>query len=72
MTMPQMDGEELFKKLQEIRPGIPIIICTGHSATLDNKRARDMGISALIMKPVSMAEIAKKIREILGNRKPVL
>lgn len=30
-TMPQMTGDELAKKLLKLRPGIPIILCTGFS-----------------------------------------
>lgn len=31
VTMPQMTGDELTKKLIAIRPDIPVILCTGYS-----------------------------------------
>jgi CheY-like chemotaxis protein len=67
MTMPNMTGIQLSQKLLEIRPDIPIIICTGFSTKIDDKKAKAFGIRGFVMKPVVMSEIAKKIREVLGN-----
>ena len=36
MTMPNMTGEKLAEKLIQIRPDIPIIICTGYGEMLCN------------------------------------
>ncbi|GBC60575.1 hypothetical protein DENIS_1532 [Desulfonema ishimotonii] len=65
MTMPHMTGVTLSEKLLEIRKNIPIIICTGHSPLVDEKKARAMGIAAYVMKPVIRQEIARIIRELL-------
>jgi CheY-like chemotaxis protein len=32
MTMPEMTGDELAREIKRIRPGIPIILCTGEIA----------------------------------------
>ena len=69
MTMPNMTGKDLAKKLMSIRPGIPIILCTGFSEKIDERNAEEMGISAYIMKPIVMREFADTIREVLGNKK---
>lgn len=68
MTMPHMTGEMLSRKLIEIRPEIPIILCTGHNELIDEDKAREIGIKKFIMKPVGMRNLAKAIRELL-NRK---
>jgi len=67
MTMPNMTGVQLSQKLLEIRPDIPIIICTGFSTKIDNEKATAAGIRGYVMKPVVMSELAKKIREVLGQ-----
>jgi len=67
MTMPQMTGAELAEKLKKIRSDIPVIICTGHSAIIDEEKAKRLGIEGLVMKPVSKLKIAKAIREILDK-----
>jgi len=66
MTMPNMTGIHLTKKLIEIRPDIPIIICTGFSEKINEHTAKAMGIRGYVMKPVVKSELAKKIREVLG------
>ena len=65
MTMPQMTGEKLAQKLLEIRPDIPIILCTGYSATISENKAKEMGIKGFVMKPFVIQELAKMIRRVL-------
>lgn len=67
MTMPNMSGIQLSHKIQEIKSDIPIIICTGFSEQISEEKAKALGISGYIMKPVSLGEFAKKIREVLGQ-----
>jgi CheY-like chemotaxis protein len=67
MTMPVMTGVQLSKKILEIKPDMPIIICTGFSTGIDNEKAAASGIRGYVMKPVVMNELAKKIREILDQ-----
>jgi len=68
MTMPQMTGVKLSEKLMEIRPDIPIIICTGHSALVDEERAKDLNLAAYVMKPIDMQETAQTIRKVLDKK----
>ena len=66
MTMPNMTGKELAKEIMSIRPDISIILCTGFSEQIDEKKAKEMGISAFVMKPIVMRDIANTIREVLN------
>ena len=67
ISMPDMSGDKLAKKLLEIRPGLPIIVCTGYSETISEKRAAEMGIRGFLMKPVDKAEMASLAREVLDG-----
>ncbi|MCP3898812.1 MAG: response regulator, partial [Desulfobacteraceae bacterium] len=67
MTMPDMNGLEFSKEIKNIRPEIPIIICTGHSSLIDEYNAKEMGIAALVIKPISMTELSKIIRDIFND-----
>jgi signal transduction histidine kinase/CheY-like chemotaxis protein len=69
MTMPQMSGVKLYEKLMEIRADIPVIICTGHSALIDKKKSRKLGIAAYVMKPIVLRDIANTIRNVLDETK---
>jgi CheY-like chemotaxis protein len=64
-TMPKMTGMELIKKIRLIRSDIPVILCTGFDEKITEENARQLGISALVGKPVRIAKIAKKIREVM-------
>jgi PAS domain S-box-containing protein len=69
MTMPQMTGIQLFEKVKKIRPDIPVIICTGHSDLINHKKAKELGIAALAMKPITRQTITKAVRDALDGNK---
>ena len=66
-TMPGMTGDLLAKELMRIRPDLPVIICTGYSQTIDQKRADDKGIKGFVMKPILINDIADAIRKALNK-----
>ncbi len=70
MTMPQMTGDELAKAIIEIRPDIPVILCTGYSDRITEKIAKQMGVRAFVMKPMVVRELAKTIRRVLDKKVP--
>ncbi len=65
MTMPKMTGDKLATELLSIRPGIPIILCTGFSERITGEKAKEMGIRKFVMKPLVKSELAKAVREVL-------
>jgi PAS domain S-box-containing protein len=67
MSMPCLTGEELSKQLMEIRPDIPIVLCTGYSDQLDAANAYAMGIKQFLIKPLEMAKLANIIRKVLDE-----
>ncbi|MBN2528660.1 MAG: response regulator [Deltaproteobacteria bacterium] len=68
-TMPQMTGENLARQILEIRPDMPIILCTGYCSTIDESKARTLGIKELMLKPVQMGHLATMVRELLDSAK---
>jgi len=66
-TMPGMTGDLLAKKIMELRPDIPVILCTGYSEKVSEEKARELGIQAFIMKPISLGELSETIRKILDK-----
>ena len=65
MTMPNMTGDKLAAALMEIRPDIPIILCTGYSKKISDETASAIGIKAFAYKPMVKAELAKTVRKVL-------
>ena len=67
MTMPQMTGDELTKEILSIRPDIPIVLCTGYSNRISDEKAKEIGISAFVMKPLTQHELANTVRRVLDR-----
>ncbi len=67
-TMPRMTGVQLAGKVASLRPGLPIILCSGYSEAVTAEEAREAGVSRFLAKPVDMRLLALAIREILPNR----
>jgi PAS domain S-box-containing protein len=70
-AMPGMSGTELAKELTEIRPGIPVILCTGfghdfHGA-LSAANREAAGVRELASKPLDRAEMAGLVRRVLDD-----
>src|SRR5206468_1548106 len=71
-TMPHMTGERLAQALRHLRPDIPIILCTGFSPGMHAERAQELGIDALLMKPLAMQELAQAIQQVMAARRQPL
>jgi signal transduction histidine kinase len=67
MTMPHMTGDELAKKLLDIKPDIPVILCTGFNEDITEEKALAMGIQKFVMKPVIKNDLATTIRTVLDQ-----
>ena len=67
-TMPEITGADLAQKLMRIRPDIPVILCTGYSEIISREKAKEMGISEFLMKPLFTEDIATVIRKVLDNK----
>jgi CheY-like chemotaxis protein/anti-sigma regulatory factor (Ser/Thr protein kinase) len=67
MAMPRMTGDILAKKILTIRPGIPVILCTGFTEKISEEDADEIGIKAFLTKPLVMREFAVKVREVLDE-----
>ena len=67
MTMPQMTGAELSKEIRRIRPKFPIILCTGFSVQISEKKAEGLGIRRFMTKPLALLVLAKTVREVLDE-----
>jgi PAS domain S-box-containing protein len=66
-SMPNMTGEQLARELILIKPGIPIIICTGFSDEIDMQHGKAMGIKGFLMKPVAAGDLAEMVRKVLDT-----
>ncbi|GGI34329.1 response regulator [Bradyrhizobium guangdongense] len=67
VVMPGINGRELGRRAQEIRPHLRILYMTGYSRNAVVHQGRlDEGVD-LLEKPVTQAKLALKVREILDR-----
>ncbi len=67
-TMPSMTGAELARKIMSMRPDIPVVLCSGYSETINEEKARELGVSAFVMKPFTSRDIAELVSKALGAK----
>ena len=67
MSMPNMTGDQLAYEIRQIRPEIPIIICTGFSERINKENAQEIGVNGFLMKPIVKSEMAKMVRKVLDK-----
>lgn len=66
-TMPYITGLELAKAAIEIKPELPIILCTGYSDKIDEKTALSAGVFAYIHKPINFNLLKLKLNQAVSH-----
>ena len=69
LTMPSMDGEETFHRLREIRPDVPVVLCTGFIQADRLDRLMNAGLSGFLRKPLPPDEIISHVHSVLESVK---
>jgi two-component system, cell cycle sensor histidine kinase and response regulator CckA len=67
VIMPQMSGRELAEKVASIHPEIKIVFMSGYSDNLLSSRQVLDPKHVLLQKPIRLASLGKRLREILGR-----
>jgi PAS domain S-box-containing protein len=69
VIMPEMTGRELATRLRESRPQIKVLYVSGYTADIIGREGvLDAGV-AYLPKPFTPAQLALKVREVLGQSK---
>jgi two-component system, OmpR family, catabolic regulation response regulator CreB len=63
--LPDINGFELFKQLQQIRAGLPAIFLTARSSEIDKVVGLELGADDYIAKPFSPRELVARVRTVL-------
>lgn len=65
VVMPEMNGRELAKRLQDRHPGLKVLFMSGYTANvIAHRGVLDEGVN-FIQKPFSKKDVAVKIRDVL-------
>jgi PAS domain S-box-containing protein len=67
LVMPNLSGEETFRKLREIVPDVPVIILSGYSRNQKVQSLLDEGANGFIQKPYNFQELTGTIHSVLDD-----
>ncbi len=70
MIMPRMSGLELFERMREINPTLPVILTTGYADDEEVESLRRQGLHGVLQKPFRMAELAALLESIPARPRP--
>jgi PAS domain S-box-containing protein len=65
LGMPQMGGEELFRKLKKIDAHVNVMVSSGYLDGITREHLLHMGIRDVLTKPSKLQDIQKAIRAVL-------
>ncbi len=71
-TMPHLTGFDMAVEMLGIRPGLPVVLCTGYSEVVTPEKAKAAGIREYVMKPLSISELTGAIRRALGTERAAI
>ena len=57
LFMPEMNGNELIRRLRRTYPDLPIMVMTGHATFGDEKETITEGASVVLKKPIDLSEL---------------
>jgi len=63
-TMPGLSGMHLAERMMKLRPGLPVILCTGYSNHATPDLAEQAGLAGFFYKPLKIDALLHKIRKI--------
>lgn len=72
VRMPDMDGLELYKKVQKIDPKIPVILITGHADVPMVLSMLKVGVFDFLAKPLNIEELTAASMRAIETRRLVL
>jgi len=61
VMMPQMAGDELFFKLRELNPTIPVLVASGYASDSRTRKMLDAGLCGYIQKPFGVDDLAAEV-----------
>jgi len=62
--MPGMSGRDLLLAIRAIRPGLPLVIWTGFSESIDEAKATELGFAGFMRKPVTMEDLEELLQRL--------
>ena len=67
INMPNMDGLELLAEIKQRHPDLPVMMVTAYGDDERRRRARELGASEFISKPVDFDHLKAQLQALSGS-----
>ncbi len=68
LTMPDLDGEEVYRQLRMIDPKVKVVLISGYSENDVTDRFAGKGLAGFIQKPFQYRDLVSHLRQVLDER----
>ncbi|MHC4390916.1 MAG: sensor histidine kinase [Planctomycetota bacterium] len=69
IRMPGMSGIELLARVRELRPGLPVLIVTGHATVATAAKAVEEGATEYLFKPIDFDRLKQAIHRAVERQR---
>jgi two-component system cell cycle sensor histidine kinase/response regulator CckA len=67
LTMPGLDGSQVFYEMQRIKPDVRVILSSGYNEQDVTQRFVGTGLAGFIQKPYTIAKLTEKLNSVFGK-----
>ncbi|HUJ41833.1 MAG TPA: PAS domain S-box protein [Candidatus Acidoferrales bacterium] len=68
VVMPRLRGPDVYQRIRELNPLIPVLFCTGYNP--DSAQGEALSSHPVLQKPYPALELARAVRQLLDQRGP--
>ena len=65
MSMPTISGDQVARRVINVRPDMPVIVCTGYNERFSAEQAEELGVREYLLKPISPKVMLDKVAQLL-------
>lgn len=68
VKMPGMDGIEVLRRVKRLRPGLPVLLLTGHASMEAAMTGVESGAVDYLLKPVPINDLVIRLRDMAARK----
>lgn len=65
VSMPEIDGKETLRQIRALGIAVPILMATGHAASVEIRDLKALGANDIVQKPFAIRQLASQVRGLL-------
>ena len=69
LAMPEVDGWEVSRRVNELHPQVPIIVVTGWNMTVEDGQDEGTAVDSVLMKPFARADLIDAVDQVNARRR---